>query len=110
MLLLVQSSIILKGSIPSFHSVTAFGELLLHTSHHVIYVADTQVMVVNDPESQSTITILISWIEARPFIRFLEDCNHIVLNQHSIGNERVGEWADFSGSVPRTVGPLIIDP
>ena len=109
MLLLVQGSIFLKGSIPSLPSVTALGELLLHAIHHVVYVAGTQLMVVNDPESQYTIMVLLSWIEACPCIQSLEDCNHIFPNQRSIGNERVGEWSDFSGSVPSTVGPLIID-
>ena len=91
MLLLVQSSIILKGSIPSFHSVTAFGELLLHTSHHVIYVANTQVMVVNDPESQSPIAMILIWIDVRSCVLYLEYCNHLLQNQRSISRRAPSE-------------------
>ena len=52
-------------------------------------------MIVNEPESQSSITIILIWLEVRPCLISLEDCNLLVPNQHYVGNERVSEWADF---------------
>ena len=90
MLFLVQGSVFLKGPIPLFPSVSEFGKLLLRSRFHVVYVAWTQVMVVYDPESQSSTTILLSWLDVRTCVRYLEHCNHIVPNQLYIGGEIVG--------------------
>ena len=94
MMFLAQVIIFLKGSIPLFPSVTSLDELLFRSIRHLIYVAGTQVMVVNETESQSPIRIILSCLKVRPFIRSLEDCNHLVSDQRSVGNERVGEWTD----------------
>ena len=80
---------------PFLPSVPALGDILLCASRHVIYVFGNQVMVVNDPESQSPITMLLSWLEVRPCVRYLEDFNHLVPNQRYVSNERVGEWTNF---------------
>ena len=91
----MQGSIFFKGLIPLLPSVTALGELLLRTIRHVIDVVGDQLIIVNDPESQFPITMLLIWLKVRLCIPSLEDCNHIVPNKRSIGNERVGEWTDF---------------
>ena len=95
MLLLMQGRIFLKGPIPLFPSITALVKLLLRAIHHVVYVAGTHVMIVNEHESQSPITVLLIWIEVRPCVQYLEDWNHFVPNQCYVGNERVGKWTDF---------------
>ena len=94
-LLLLQVSIFFKGPIPLLPSVTSLGELLLRTSRHVIDITGDQVTIVNEPESQYTITMLLIRIEVRPCVRSLEDCNHLLPNQCSVGNERGGGWTDF---------------
>ena len=90
-LLRLQVSIFFKGPIPLLPSVTSLGELLLRTSRHVIDITGDQVTIVNEPESQYTITMLLIRIEVRPCVRSLEDFNHLVPNQRSVGDERVGE-------------------
>ena len=95
MLFLVQGSIFLKGQITIFPSVSALGKLLLLVIRHVVYVAWTQVMVVYYTDAQSSITMLLIWIEVCPCVRSMEDLNHLVPNQRSIGDERVGEWTDI---------------
>ena len=52
-------------------------------------------MIVNDPESQSPITMLLIQLEVRPCVWYLEYCNHLVPNQCSFGNEKVCECTDF---------------
>ena len=54
-------------------------------------------MVVYDTESQYSITMIFIWIEVHPCVRSLEYCNHLVPNQRSINDERVGEWLDIFG-------------
>ena len=48
MLLLVQGSIFIKGTIPLLPSVTKLRDLLLCSRYHVIYVAGDQVMIVTE--------------------------------------------------------------
>ena len=95
MLFLGKGRIFLKGTIYISPSVGELDELLLRAIYHVIYVAWTQVMVVYEPESQSSITMILSWLEVCTCIVSLEDCNHLSPNQRSIGDERVGEWTDI---------------
>ena len=95
MLFLVQGSIFLKGPIPLFPSVSTLGDILLCASRHVVYVTCTQVMVVYEPEAQSSITILLICLEVRTCVQSLEYFNHLVPNKRSIGDEIVGEWADI---------------
>ena len=52
-------------------------------------------MVVYDPESQSSISILLGWLEVRPCILSLEDRNHLFPNQRYIGDKRISEWIDI---------------
>ena len=52
-------------------------------------------MVVNDPEYQSSIMMLLSWLEVHPCVRSLEYCNHLIPNQRSSGDERVSDWNDI---------------
>ena len=92
---LVQGSIFFKGPIPLLPSVTSLGKIFLRASRHVVDVAGYQVMIVNEPESQSPITMLLIRFEVRPCVQYLEYCNHIFPNQRSVGNERVGKWNDF---------------
>ena len=92
---LVQGSIFLKGPIPLFLSVTALGKLLIRAILHVIYVSRTLVMIVNEAEYQSPITVLLRWLEVRAYVRYLEYSNHLFINQRSVGNEIVGEWTYF---------------
>ena len=76
----------------------------------MINVAGYQVMIVNEPESQSPITMLLICIEVRPCVQSLEDYNHLVQNQRSVGNEIVGDGLISSGSVPSSAGPVRIIP
>ena len=92
MLFLVQGGIFFKFTIPLLPSVTSLGKLLLRTICHVIDVARAQVMIVNKPESQYPITMLLSRLEVLPCVLSLE---HLVPNQRIVGNERVGKWTDF---------------
>ena len=92
---LLQGSILFKGPIPLLPSVTALVELLLRTSRHVINVAGYQVIIVNDPEFQSPITMLLRRLKVCPCVRSLEDCNYLVPYQKSIGNEKVSECTYF---------------
>ena len=87
---LVQGRIFLKGPIHIFPSVTELGELPLRASRHAVYVAGSQVMIVDEPESQSPIMVLLIWIELRPCVQSLQDYNHIFPNQRSISNEIFG--------------------
>ena len=91
MLFLVQGSIFIKVPIPHLPSVTVLVELILRASRHAVYVSGTQVIIVNGPESQFPITVLLIWLELRPSVQSLEDFNHIVSNQRYFGNKRVGE-------------------
>ena len=68
---LVQGSIFLKALITLFPSVTALGELLLCTSRHVINFSGSQVMILNEPEYQSPITMLLSRLKVRPCFQSL---------------------------------------
>ena len=95
MLLLVQGVIFFKVTIPLLPSVTELGDLILHTSCHVINVAGAQEIILNDPESQSPITILLIRFKVRPCVQSLEDCYHIVPNQRLVGSERVVECTNF---------------
>ena len=92
MLFLVQGSIFIKGPIPLLPRVSELGDLIIRTIHHVVYVVWNQVMFVYEPADQSSIMMLLSWLEVCPCVLSLEDCKHLVPNQHSIGDERVGEW------------------
>ena len=54
----IQGSILLEGPVSLLSSVSALGKLLLRSSRHVVYVAWTQVMVVYEIVSHSSITML----------------------------------------------------
>ena len=45
---LVQGSIFLKGPIPILPSVTALGDIIIRPCCHVIYVAGSKLMTVNE--------------------------------------------------------------
>ena len=90
----MQGSIFLEGPIPLFPSISALGELLLRFIRHVVYVAWTKLMIIYELVAQSSITILLGWLEVFPCVQSLEDCNHIVPNQRFICNEQVSEWSD----------------
>ena len=95
MLLLVQGGIFFKHPILLLPSITALGELLICTIRHVIDVSGSQVMILNENESQSPILVLLSRFEVCSCVHLMEDCNHLVQNQCSVGNERVGERTYF---------------
>ena len=104
-MVLLQGSIFIKGPIPLIPSVTSLGKLLLRTSFHVVYIAGAQVIIVNEPESQSPITVLLSWLEVGLCVRSLEYCNHVLPNQRSVRNERVGEWTNLSRVSSKRLSP-----
>ena len=51
-------------------------------------------MVGYDLVTQYSIMILLGWLLIRPRVRSMEYFDHLVPNQHSICNERVGEWSN----------------
>ena len=56
----------------------------MHARFHVVYVSGTQVIILNEPEYQSYIKVILTLIWVTPYVRSLEDCNHIVPNQRSV--------------------------
>ena len=101
MLLLMQGSIFIDVSVPLFPSASALDELLLRARHHVVYVAWNQVMVVYELVAQSSVTMLLGWLEVHPHVRYLKYYDHFVPNQLSICNEQVVEWSDSSRVSPK---------
>ena len=65
---LVQGSIFFKGPIPLLPGVTVLGDILLPASRYVINVSGVQVIILDEPESQSPITIIINLLEVRPCV------------------------------------------
>ena len=94
MLLLMQGSIILTGPVSIFPSVSELINLLLCAIFHVVYVAWTQVMVAYDLVAYSSVTIIIEWLQIRPRILSLKDCNNIVPHHRSIYDERLFECSN----------------
>ena len=78
--LLMQGSKFLEGLVTLFPSVSALCTLLLHTSCHVVYVVWNQVMVLYEILSQSSIKMIIGWLEEHPCVQSLENCDHLVPN------------------------------
>ena len=91
MLLLMQYSIFLEGSVSLFPSVNSLSNLLLHAIRHVVYFSCGKVVIVCELVSHSSITMFIGWLHIRTRILSLKDCDYLVPNQRSVCNERVGE-------------------
>ena len=94
MLLLMQGSILLGGLVSILPNVSALIKLLLQASRHAVYVDWTKVVFVYELVFHSSISMFLVWLQIRPKILSLKDCDHIVPNQCSICNVRVGEWSD----------------
>ena len=106
MLLLTKGSIFLEGPVSLFPSVSALSKFLLRASCHVVYVAWTNVVIIYEFVSNSTITMFLDWIQVCTSIQYLKDIDHLVPDKisHSVNGPKA------SGSLPRASGPLRIDP
>ena len=62
-------------------------------------------MVVYYPGAQSSISMLLGWLEVRPCILSLEDRNHLFPNQRYIGDKRISEWIDIFRVGPKHHNP-----
>ena len=62
----MQGKIPLKGPVSLFPSVNAFGEILLRTSCHVVYVSWTKVVIIYELISHFYVTVLLGWLQIRP--------------------------------------------
>ena len=89
MFLLMQGSILLDGQVSIFPNVSSLSNIFLCASHHVVYVAWTQVVVVYEVVVHSSIKMFTGWLQLPPRVKSLKDCDHLVPNQRSFCNEQV---------------------
>ena len=68
--------------------------IFLRAIRHVVYVDWTQLSIVYELVAHSSTTVFLGWLQIRPRIRYLKYCNHLVTNQRSVCNERVGELSN----------------
>ena len=94
MLILMQGSIFLEGLVPLLPSVYALIKLLLHARFHMFYVAWTKVVIIDEIVNHPSVTMFLGWLQVRPCICTLEDCNNFISNQCSVCYEQVGEWSN----------------
>ena len=82
----------LKGLVYLFPCVSALSNLLLRVSRHMVYAAWAKVVIIYELVDHYSITMFLGWLQISTLIQSLKYCDHIVPNQHSVCNERVGEW------------------
>ena len=95
----------LKGLVYLFPCVSALSNLLLRVSRHMVYAAWAKVVIIYELVDHYSITMFLGWLQISTLIQSLKYCDHIVPNQNSVCNERVGECSNSFRITSKYRGP-----
>ena len=79
-LILIKGSIFIKGPVSLLPSVCAPTKILFGAIYHMIYVAWTKLVIINDLVTHHSVRMFLGWLQIRTCICPLENSNRLIPN------------------------------